>query len=66
VVFSVDLADTDLACNLLCETAEISARDAIHAAVMRNHEVESLLSGYKSNRINWLESRGRSVWEMPS
>ena len=42
VVFSVDLADTDLACDLLSEVADISVRDALHAAVMRNHDVESI------------------------
>jgi len=34
VVLSVTLADTDRACNLLCEGAALSARDALHAAVM--------------------------------
>ena len=42
VVLSVDLADTDLACQLMSELPDISARDAIHAAVMRNHDVESI------------------------
>jgi predicted nucleic acid-binding protein len=41
-VLSVDVADTDLACELVCEVPGISARDAIHAAVMRNHDVESI------------------------
>ena len=40
VVFDVTLADTDRARDLLCDTAGISARDAVHAAVMLNHEVE--------------------------
>lgn len=39
VVFSVTLADTDRARDLLCASEGISARDAIHAAVMVNHEV---------------------------
>lgn len=39
-VFSVTLADTDRARDLLCAGAGISARDAVHAAVMLNHEVE--------------------------
>jgi predicted nucleic acid-binding protein len=30
----------DRARDLLCDTAGISARDAVHAAVMLNHEVE--------------------------
>jgi predicted nucleic acid-binding protein len=42
VVLSVDLADTDLACELVCEVPGISARDAIHAAVMRNHDLQSI------------------------
>jgi predicted nucleic acid-binding protein len=40
VVLDVTLADTDGARDLLCSTAGISARDAVHAAVMLNHEVE--------------------------
>jgi predicted nucleic acid-binding protein len=40
VVLSVTLADTDRARDLLCGTARISARDAVHAAVMLNHDVE--------------------------
>lgn len=40
VVLSVTLADTDRARDLVCSTAGISARDAVHAAVMLNHEVE--------------------------
>jgi predicted nucleic acid-binding protein len=42
VVLSVDLADTDLACELLGEIAGISPRDALHAAVMRNNGVEAI------------------------
>ena len=40
VVLDVTLADTDRARDLLSITAGISARDAVHAAVMLNHEVE--------------------------
>jgi predicted nucleic acid-binding protein len=40
VVFGVSLADTDRARDLVCGTAGISARDAVHAAVMLNNEVE--------------------------
>ena len=40
VVLDVTLADTDRARDLLCSTAGISARDAVHAAVMLNHEIE--------------------------
>jgi uncharacterized protein len=37
VVFPVDLSDTDRARDLLCGGENISARDAVHAAVMLNH-----------------------------
>lgn len=39
-VLDVTLADTDRARDLLCDIAGISARDAVHAAVMLNNEVE--------------------------
>lgn len=39
-VLDVTLADTDLAKGLLVSSAGISARDAIHAAVMMNRDVE--------------------------
>ena len=38
-VLDVTPADTDRACDLLCGTRGISARDAIHAAVMLNHGI---------------------------
>lgn len=40
VVLSVSLADTDRARDLICGTQGISARDAVHAAVMLNHDIE--------------------------
>jgi hypothetical protein len=40
VVFDVTLADTDGARNLLLDYPALSARDCVHAAVMRNHDVE--------------------------
>jgi predicted nucleic acid-binding protein len=40
VVLSVELADTDVACELVGEVQDISARDAMHGAVMRNHGIE--------------------------
>jgi predicted nucleic acid-binding protein len=40
VVFGVTLADTDRAHDLLLGPAGVSARDAVHAAVMLNHGVE--------------------------
>jgi uncharacterized protein len=39
-VLSVTLADTDRARDLLSGSARISARDAVHAGVMLNHDVE--------------------------
>jgi predicted nucleic acid-binding protein len=39
-VLDVTLADTDLALDLLREGRGLSARDAIHAAVMANHDIE--------------------------
>ena len=42
VVFDVTLADTDRARQLLCVTSGISARDAVHAAVMLNNRVERI------------------------
>jgi predicted nucleic acid-binding protein len=40
VVISITLAETDRARELICSTQGISARDAVHAAAMLNHEVE--------------------------
>ena len=42
VVHPITLADTDRARDLLQTVAGISARDAIHAAVMLNHKVTSI------------------------
>ncbi|MBI5282869.1 MAG: type II toxin-antitoxin system VapC family toxin [Candidatus Solibacter usitatus] len=42
VVLSVTLAETDLARDLLLEVHGISARDAIHAAVMQNHDIHRI------------------------
>lgn len=39
-IFDVTLADTNLARDLLDEYQSLSARDAVHAAVMLNHNVE--------------------------
>lgn len=39
VIFDVTLADTDRALTVLMDTDRISARDAVHAAVMLNHDV---------------------------
>ena len=40
VVLSVTLADTDRARDFLGGISGLSARDAVHAAVMRNHDIE--------------------------
>jgi predicted nucleic acid-binding protein len=39
-VFGVTLADTDRASDLVCGAVRSSARDAVHAAVMLNNDVE--------------------------
>jgi predicted nucleic acid-binding protein len=41
-IFDVTLADTDLARDLLMNTAGLSARDAVHAAVMLNRKVDRI------------------------
>ena len=40
VILSVTLADTDRARDLVCGGTGVSARDAVHVAVMLNHSVE--------------------------
>jgi predicted nucleic acid-binding protein len=40
VILSVTLADTDRARDLVCGGTGVSARDAVHAAVMLNHSIE--------------------------
>ncbi len=40
VILNVTLADSDRARDLVCGGAGVSARDAVHAAVMLNHNVE--------------------------
>ena len=44
VVLAVTLAETDLARNLLTDVEGISARDAVHAAVMMNNGLEWIAS----------------------
>ena len=44
VILSVTLAETDRARDLMAEVEGISARDAIHAAIMLNHEIEWIAS----------------------
>jgi uncharacterized protein len=40
VVLAVTLADTDRAADLVCGNVRTSARDAVHAAVMLNNDME--------------------------
>ena len=42
VVLPVTLADTDRAKTILTQTRGLSARDAIHAAVMLNHDIGTI------------------------
>ena len=42
LVLNVTLADTDRARDLLCGSVQVSARDAVHAAVMLNNDVEHI------------------------
>ena len=44
VIFDVTLADTDRARDLLLGIEGLSARDAVHAAVMLNRDVEEIAS----------------------
>jgi predicted nucleic acid-binding protein len=44
VIFSVSLADTDRARELLLQSSRITAREALHAAVMLNQRVEWVAS----------------------
>ena len=44
IVLPVALADTDLARDLVNDHAECGVRDAIHAAVMINHDVKTVAS----------------------
>ncbi len=41
-VYSVTLADTDRARDLVCARADVGVRDAIHAAVMLNNRVQHI------------------------
>ena len=40
MIFDVTLSDTNLARDLLLKRQGVSARDAVHAAVMLNHDIE--------------------------
>ena len=41
-IFDVTLADTDVAKEILVSTDGLSARDAVHAGVMRNQGVDTI------------------------
>jgi predicted nucleic acid-binding protein len=43
-VFPIELADVERARDVLLAAAQLSARDALHAAVMRRHGVEAILT----------------------
>ena len=42
VIFPVTLADTDRAKDLVCDGSGVGVRDAIHVAVMLNHNVHEI------------------------
>lgn len=42
--FALDLTDLEAAKELIFGSAQVSARDALHVAVMRRHEVDTILS----------------------
>lgn len=55
-VFSVDAADVRAAKDVLMGRAPISARDALHVAIMKRHRVERIMSfdaGFDG--IAWVE-----------
>jgi predicted nucleic acid-binding protein len=43
-VFAVDLTDVEAAKQILADGLNVSARDALHIAVMRRHGVETIMS----------------------
>ena len=54
-IFDVTLADTDVAKEILVDTRGLSARDAVHAAVMRNHDVEMIATFDRGfDRLGWV------------
>ena len=55
-VYAIDATDLERAKGLLLGHTQISARDAVHAAVMRRHGVERILSfdvGF--SQLSWIE-----------
>lgn len=43
-VFAVELPDIERAKDILLSTQQLSARDAVHLAIMERHQVEAILS----------------------
>ena len=43
-VFAVELPDIERAKDILLSTQQLSARDAVHLAIMERHQVETILS----------------------
>ena len=59
--FAVDLVAVDQARALLLGLTELSARDALHLAVMQRHDITRLLSfdtGF--DEVSWVERLGRN------
>lgn len=69
-IFDVTLADTDLAKGVLVSPADISARDAAHAAIMMNHGIESIATfdhGFdRIGSIRRIELTGSGTARAPS
>jgi uncharacterized protein len=44
VVYPIELADVERARRIVRRTAELSARDAVHLAIMQRHDIDEVLS----------------------
>ena len=44
VVYPIELADVERARRIVRRTAEVSARDAVHLAIMQRHDIDEVLS----------------------
>ncbi|NNF26163.1 MAG: type II toxin-antitoxin system VapC family toxin [Gemmatimonadetes bacterium] len=54
-IFDITLADTDVAKEILLATQGLSARDAVHAAVMRNQGMDTIASFDRGfDRLGWI------------
>lgn len=59
-VYSIEPADVERAKKILLGITPLSARDAVHAAIMQRHEIDRILSfdaGFDS--VEWIERIGR-------